>query len=298
MLGLNNFHLPKPTDWDAFERIVCSVAQIRFDNPDFTLHGRKGQAQDGVDIYGRGNSGKFVGLQCKNTTKGISNALISKEVALAEKFEPPLGKLYIATSAETDASNQDFVRRMSEERLAQGKFEVHILFWREICDELGRDPPRMRLHFPFLDALPVLKRPSSHDQDLFNRFQSDLPLTPTIRLLSEHDFRFDFKEDSLSPLQIFVDAWRLPDAEFIDPVLKQAFSDLYCEACAASNCISERAVPIGTEGKASVYSDFARAQKISRGHFKQEAREMNEAAQAFASRYCEFVQLCRSRLAT
>ncbi len=70
-----------PTSWDEFEKIVCSAAKNRWKNPDFTRHGRQGQQQDGVDVYGKDETGRLVGLQCKNTMAGVAPKAVGEEVA-------------------------------------------------------------------------------------------------------------------------------------------------------------------------------------------------------------------------
>lgn len=124
--------MPPPKSWDEFEAIVCSAAKNRWKSPDFTLHRRQGQRQDGVDVYGRDENGRLVGVQCKNTWSGVSTATVEDEVDKAESFKPPLAHLYIATTADTDKNLQVFLRELSVKRLEAGKFEVSILFWTDI----------------------------------------------------------------------------------------------------------------------------------------------------------------------
>ena len=120
--------LPPPKGWEEFEDIVCSAAKNRWGSPDFTRHGRQGQEQFGVDVYGKDEQGQMMGLQCKNTSGKLSVKLIEKEIGNAESFRTPLAKLYIATTAETDQGLQKTVMEISEQRAAKGAFEVHILF--------------------------------------------------------------------------------------------------------------------------------------------------------------------------
>ena len=65
-------NLPKPTDWDEFEKISLQACEILWSPTRLTRHGRRGQAQQGVDFYGNDNFDRLAGVQCKNTPAGIS----------------------------------------------------------------------------------------------------------------------------------------------------------------------------------------------------------------------------------
>lgn len=145
-----------PKSWDEFEEITCSAAKNRWKNPDFTRHGRQGQRQDGVDIYGVDDKGDLVGIQCKNTWGSIKLITIKDEVAKADSFESGLKRLYVATTSETDHALQKSVRELSDGRTAQGKFAVASLFWNDVWQDLTRDESRLYLEYiQQIGALPA-----------------------------------------------------------------------------------------------------------------------------------------------
>lgn len=292
--------LPKPSSWDEFEKIVCSVAKIRWDNPDFTRYGRQGQAQDGVDVYGHDKSGALIGLQCKNTIGGLSNAAIFAEVGKAEAFTPALSKLYIATTAEFDATTQTFVRELGKSRRESGKFDLDILFWGDIGDELTRDPSRLYQHYPQLKPEVVMAPVSgpTADQALFRRFTEALPFDPAIRLLREHDFNTAFPAARVMPLHNFVDKWGTPNHEFLDSELADALKRFYSQAQALSGLFTRFTCPVQGNGvlMLSVFSDNLRAMGARPSHVIKEAKEINDASTNFVSTYEDFVRLCRSKL--
>jgi len=111
-------------------------------------HGRQGQKQDGVDIYGIDSLQNFVGVQCKNTTTSISTNIINSECLKAENFTPRLTALYIATTADRDVHIQAYARQLSEERRKTNKFPVEIVFWQDIIHDLSRDNLAIRQHYP------------------------------------------------------------------------------------------------------------------------------------------------------
>ena len=292
--------LPKPSSWDEFEKITLSIAKIRWDNPDFTRHGRQGQAQQGVDVYGRDTRGAMIGIQCKNTVGGVAKATLLAELEAADQFVPKLAKLYIATTADADASTQAIVREVSEARRVEGKFEVFILFWGDIWDELTRDESRLHQHFPQLKpSIVTMSVPASptHDQLLFEKFKAELAYEPAIRLLKEQDFAGAFRHEFIQPLFSFADAWDAPELEFIDPELQTALSAFYTEARDMASCIAMRTVPVGDGSVRSVYSDHQRAAGPRDEHVIREAQDMNEAANLFVPKYETFLRFCRSKLA-
>ncbi|WP_395664429.1 hypothetical protein [Methylocella sp.] len=52
MPTLTGLVLPPPGSWDEFEESALSAAKLRWNSTDLYRHGRQGQRQDGVDIFG------------------------------------------------------------------------------------------------------------------------------------------------------------------------------------------------------------------------------------------------------
>jgi hypothetical protein len=50
MPTIQAMELPKPKNWQDFERIVRDAQAQRWGSTDLQMHGRPGQTQDGVDI--------------------------------------------------------------------------------------------------------------------------------------------------------------------------------------------------------------------------------------------------------
>lgn len=288
-----------PKSWDEFEDIVCSAAKNRWTNPDFTRNGRQGQAQAGVDVYGRDHNGRLVGLQCKNSLAGISLKTIQTEVGNAEGFQPSLHHLYLATTAPTDATLQKEVRALSADREKQGSFGVSVLFWGDIWQDLTRDESRLFQHYPQLR--PVSSVPTgnaAHDQQLFEEFQTLFGYEPAIRLLRDHDFGGAFPKLSIRPLYAFVETWDQPEKEFLDPELQAELKALYVASLNMATHLVGKTVPIGDGTFVSVYPDAVRNEGGPRPDWViEDARELNNEAQKFVPIYESFLRFCRQRLA-
>lgn len=147
MPTLPNSHIPAPKSWDEFEDITLDAAKIRWGTPNFFGNGRQGQKQNGIDIWGS-NETAAIGIQCKNTFKGLSIDTVKKEIAKAEKFLPQRTEIYIATTALRDASVQEQVRIISDARVEEGKFSVNLLFWEDITGDLTRNKDIFKKHYP------------------------------------------------------------------------------------------------------------------------------------------------------
>lgn len=291
-----NTLMPPPKSWDEFEAVVCSAAKNRWNSPDFTLHGRQGQRQDGVDVYGKDEKGRLIGLQCKNTWSGVSQATINDEVGKAESFKPALAHLYVATTADTDKRLQEFVRELSAARGTAGKFEVSILFWTDVWHDLTLEESRLFQHYPQLEPESSPHQEPTHDQRLYEELKKALGFEPAVWLLRDHDFGGPFLRKAIQPLFDFYETWGQPEKEFIDKELQAGLATLYQAASELSNHLVEKTVPVGLGEFASVFSDNLRAEGPRPEWVREEARVLNKKAHAFVLIYEQFVRLCRDKL--
>lgn len=115
-----------------------------------TKHGRQGQPQNGVDIYGEDNLGQFVGVQCKRYDLELTTKTVEEEIEKAEKFKPDLKAFFIATTAPSDTKIQSAIRLISGKRVAADKFPVGIFFWNDIIQDLANNEEVFAKHFPQL----------------------------------------------------------------------------------------------------------------------------------------------------
>lgn len=141
-------NVPPPKSWDEFEDITLSAAKLRWGSNNFYRNGRQGQKQEGVDIWGRDQEERQIGIQCKNTIGGVTEATVKAEIEYSESFKPTLKALYIATTANRDASIQKSVREISEQRRAADNYSVDVLFWDDICQDLAVEERVFFKHYP------------------------------------------------------------------------------------------------------------------------------------------------------
>jgi hypothetical protein len=128
--------------------MVLDALRVRWDDPDAARHGRRGQRQHGVDIYGRPKDlgGAYAGAQCRN----VQNPTIEEVRAEAEKAElfiPKLERFYFVAASPRDSSLQEGIRVLSERRVADGRFRVEVLFHEDVCMEIAKQPDLVARHW-------------------------------------------------------------------------------------------------------------------------------------------------------
>ncbi len=131
--------LRKPENWEDFESLCKRLWGEIWHCKEIKKNGRKGQIQNGVDIYGipKGEN-SYYGIQCKGkdeySYKQLSKNEIDREIELAKSFTPPLAKLLIATTANKDSQIEEYIRIKNLENRQKGLFEIHIFSWEDIVD--------------------------------------------------------------------------------------------------------------------------------------------------------------------
>ncbi len=127
-------NFPIPANWQDFQILIKGIYNEKYG--DFDIYGRNGQAQNGVDIFGKWKK-DIIGIQCKRLEFKLSLAMIKCEIKKAEAFTPKLTKYIIATTDRRDAKIQREVFDMTLERKNDGLFGVEILYWDAIEDEIN-----------------------------------------------------------------------------------------------------------------------------------------------------------------
>jgi hypothetical protein len=153
MPTIATMRIPPPKDWAEFQDITTAALRIRWSSPTLTQHGRSGQAQQGVDIYGPDDLGRLTGIQCKCQAT-LDQGTIDVEIANAESFQPPLINYYFSVAGPRDARVQQRLRLLSEERVRAGKFAVGVFFWDDVVEDLTKSPEEFKKHFPDITLRP------------------------------------------------------------------------------------------------------------------------------------------------
>jgi hypothetical protein len=128
-----------PKNWQDFEDVCKELWRDNWPCREIQSHGRLGQAQYGVDVFGiPDGEDKYYGIQCKHKSIGeeLTESEVDHEVGEALKFPTPLKMLYIATTAKNDAKIQKYVMKKDVENRKKGLFGIRVYSWSEISDLL------------------------------------------------------------------------------------------------------------------------------------------------------------------
>ena len=142
MHDLRTVEIPKIIDSVKFECLCRDLWKNEGINEPVSFNGRPGQAQDGVDVYGRNTTtGEWFGIQCKVKEKG--NTLIKKEIdseiKKAKQFNPALKRYFLCTTLKRDAAIQKIERKIIDELKKSKGFSFQILFWNDIEEILKKE---------------------------------------------------------------------------------------------------------------------------------------------------------------
>ena len=153
MPTLPEMKLPPPSSWNEFEELCFKLFTRIWDDSIVERNGRKGQGQNGVDIY-RDNYSIYTGLQCKGKQTYPQTKLTKKdirdEVELAKNFKPALKDYIIITTGPRDSTIQEFVRLESEKNVNEKLFSIHVLFWEDIEGKLKDYIDLLKQFYPFI----------------------------------------------------------------------------------------------------------------------------------------------------
>jgi len=149
--------VPPPRDWQVFERHMRDLFEAHW-GARAEMHGRTGQPQHGVDIYGQPDGGDaYHGVQCKlhdaSVAADITRTELEAEIKKATKFKPRLAHFILGTTAPRDANIQAVVRRLNAR--TRKPFTVVVLFWDDILDLYDQHRDVFDQHYRFFGAVQV-----------------------------------------------------------------------------------------------------------------------------------------------
>jgi hypothetical protein len=160
MPTISRSQLAPPKDWDEFEEMCADVFGAEWDDRHTMRHGRQGQRQHGVDIYGK-PTGSYAGVQCKGRRiwppRPLTTVEIDEEVAKALNFTPPLAEFTFATIAADDAQIQNHARLITERHAALGLFSVHVVGWDEFLRRLTKYSNLVEKYYAYAGNSTILK---------------------------------------------------------------------------------------------------------------------------------------------
>lgn len=128
----------RPDSWDDLEEAVAEVVAHVWGDPDATRVGRDDQRRHAVDVLCRPDhlEGDHCAIQCRVTDELDADA-VREAAETAENLGTALSEFVVATTASREASVDDEVRSLAEERAGEGRFPVRLLWWGDVVRLLG-----------------------------------------------------------------------------------------------------------------------------------------------------------------
>ena len=161
-----------PLYWQQFEELCTGLLGEVYNIPDAQQYGRPGQAQKGVDVFGRSKRYGMIGLQCKRLTDidkngnpypgGPINRKFLRSAALESlAFKPDLKLWILATTARRDTAVQGWVNELNSEWNDQSRdCTARVWSWDECVSYLNAFPELQQWYYA-----DVIKVRGSEDLD-------------------------------------------------------------------------------------------------------------------------------------
>ena len=152
-------NLPYPSDWSDFQDLCLQLWKEMWRDPFAHHNGRIGQAQNGVDIWGKNMfDHQYSGIQCKGKNGNYQSVLTTNEVddecRKAVNFRPNLKSFIMATTSPRDVAVQQHCRQLTEQN--RYPFSVDTWAWDDIEDEVQCRPTIMERFYPEVKGATLL----------------------------------------------------------------------------------------------------------------------------------------------
>ncbi|MFZ1431582.1 MAG: hypothetical protein WAS21_33085 [Geminicoccaceae bacterium] len=130
-----SIEIPKPKDWQAFQRNCVLLFRAELNDPHAQEYGRSGQKQGGIDILARrdGRDDHFVGVQCRLINKSLKEAKILSDARAALRLKAGLKELIFVTTAPDDTSSSDAAIEVSRKlKVESHDLTVFVYGWGQL----------------------------------------------------------------------------------------------------------------------------------------------------------------------
>lgn len=171
MSTVSQFFQP-PLYWQQFEELAAGMLREVYDVPNAQQYGRPGQAQNGVDVFGRSGRYGMIGIQCKRLSDldergqpypggAVTRKFLNDAAKESLAFSPSLSLWILATTARRDTRVQGFVDDLNRNWDHDGQNRIAIVWsWDECVSYLNAFPPLQQWYYR-----DVIKVRSTRDLD-------------------------------------------------------------------------------------------------------------------------------------
>lgn len=155
--------IPKPKDWQAFQRNCVLLFRDELGDRNAQEFGRSGQGQGGIDIIAcrNGDMNHYVGVQCRLVAKPLKKSKILSDARAVLALDLGLKELIFATTAPDDSNATKAAIEVERELAAEGHvLRVVVLGWEQMQKLICLHDIAYHAFHPFAvsTSTPVLAR--------------------------------------------------------------------------------------------------------------------------------------------
>lgn len=136
--------LPRSRSAEEFENMCADILTVIY-KISFSIYGRQGQEQNGIDLFASNTEGHHIVAQCKNyyacSYKKLQEQL-SKDIASAKNLPFSISEFIAMTSLDRDVATQNLILNLST------TFDVKILFWEDIQKAISGETNLLHKYYP------------------------------------------------------------------------------------------------------------------------------------------------------
>lgn len=143
--------IPKPKDWQAFQRYCVILFKAELKDPHAKEYGTLGEGQGGIDILGIRHAvgpEQFVGIQCRKTEELTKSKMMS-DAREAVGIAAGLKELIFATTAKDTRSRTDAAVEITKTLRAEGlDLQVQVYGWETLQTLIAQHPAAWKAFVP------------------------------------------------------------------------------------------------------------------------------------------------------
>ena len=157
-MTIHQFYQP-PLLWQQFEDFAVQLLTEVYDVPAAQLYGRHGQAQHGVDVYGRSRRHGLIAMQCKRVSGldannqpvpggAISRKFFFDEAKAMESFPHEISIWILLTTARRDTRVQGYAEELNARWAKRGTARTATVWsWDDCVSHLNSYPDLRKRYY-------------------------------------------------------------------------------------------------------------------------------------------------------
>jgi len=162
--------IPKPKDWQAFQRNCVLLFRAELNDPNAQEYGRGGQDQNGIDVLGKreGNPDHYVGIQCRHIKTPLKEEKILNDCRAALEIKAGLKEIIFATTAPDDKRATNAAINVERTLRDEGRDVAVVLYgWAALQILISLHDVAYTAFFPSVVATtaPQVEQFSNHSRD-------------------------------------------------------------------------------------------------------------------------------------